>query len=77
LSNDAQKIMRILQLPPVNGNPVSNTLVGNKQGSRHAVNIWEKTVIYDELTINERQKKDGNYLQILGEICRGCISELS
>jgi len=59
----------ILQLPPVNGNPVfsklSNILVVNKLGCRHAVNIWEKTVVYDELTINECQKKDGNYVQIL------------
>jgi len=68
-----------LQLPPVNGNPVfsklSNTLVVNKLDYRHAVNIWEKTVVYDELTINECQKKDGNYVQILDEVHRGCISQ--
>ena len=69
----------ILQLPPVNGNPVvsklTNTLVANKIGCGHAVNIWQKTVVYDELIINERQKKDGQYVQILDEVRRGCVSE--
>ena len=31
--------------------------------------------MYDELTINERQKKDGKYVQILDDIRCGCISE--
>jgi len=44
-------------------------------GCRHAINIWEKIVVYDELTINEYQKKDGNYVQILDEIHRECISQ--
>ena len=69
----------ILQLPPVNGNPVfsklTNTLVANKIGCGHAVNIWQKTLVYDELIINERQKKDGQYVQILDEICHGYVSE--
>jgi len=69
----------IFQLPPLNGNPVfsklSNSLIVSKLGCQYAVNIWEDTVVYDELTINKCQKKDGNYVQILDEICHGCISE--
>ena len=40
-----------------------------------AVNIWKETIVYDELTINESQKKDGKYVQILDDIRRGCISK--
>ena len=40
-----------------------------------AVNIWKETIVYHELTINERQKKDSKYVQILDEICHGCLSE--
>ena len=52
----------ILQLPPVNGSPVfsklTNKLIATRMGCIASVNIWKEAVIYDELTINERQKKD-------------------
>ena len=41
----------------------------------HAVNIWKDCVEYDELTINERQKKDMEYSNILDCIRRGHLSE--
>ena len=44
----------ILQLPPVNGAPVfekvSNKSVALKLGCMTSVNIWQETVLYDELT---------------------------
>ena len=53
----------LLQLPPVNGRPVFEKVVRKailaKLGCMMSVNIWQETVTYDELTINERQKKDG------------------
>ena len=40
-----------------------------------SVNIWKETVTYDELTINECQKKDALYSKILNEVRSGCVSE--
>ena len=55
----------LLQLPPVNGRPVFEKVVRKailaKLGCMMSVNIWQETVTYDELTINERQKKDREY----------------
>ena len=52
----------ILQLPPVTGSPVfaklCNKLIASRMGNMTSVNIWKDTIVYDELTINERQKKD-------------------
>ena len=66
----------ILQLPPVNGAPVfdriTNKSVALKLGCMTSVNIWQDTVLYDELTINERQKKDRAFSSILDEVRRGC-----
>ena len=39
------------------------------------VNIWRETVVYDELIINERQKKDAKFCELLDEVRRGCLSE--
>ena len=55
----------LLQLPPVSGGLVfdrinSKTLL-SKLGCMTFINIWEETVVYDELTINERQKKDAKF----------------
>ena len=51
----------ILQLPPVNGSHVfqnvCNKVIAARLGCLASVNIWRETVSYDELTINERQKK--------------------
>ena len=66
----------ILQLPPVNGAPVfdriTNKSVALKLGCMTSVNIWQDTVLYDELTINERQKKDRAFSSMLDEVHRGC-----
>ena len=52
----------ILQLPPVNGAAIFERIhsksFSNKLRSKTSVNIWQENVIYDKLTINERQKKD-------------------
>ena len=69
----------ILQLPPVNGaavfERVSNKSVMTKLGSMTSVNIWQENVVYDELTINERQKKDQVFSSMLDEVRRGCPSD--
>ena len=69
----------LLQLQPVNGNPVfekmSKSTVVHKLGCLGSVNIWQDCVIYDELTINERQKKDGEFSAILDCVRRGSLSE--
>ena len=69
----------ILQLPPVNGSPVfsklTNKLIATRMGCMTSVNIWKESVIYDELTINERQKKDRCFVDILDEVRRGSVSQ--
>ena len=69
----------LLQLQPVNGSPVfemiSKKSLCLKLGCATSVNIWKDCVEYDELTINERQKKDVEYSYILDCIRRGHLSE--
>ena len=69
----------ILQLPPVNGAPVfdriTNKAVALKLGCMTSVNIWQDTVVFDELTINERQKKGQAFSSMLDEVRRGCPSQ--
>ena len=69
----------ILQLPPVNGaaviEKVSNKSGMTKLGSMTSVNIWQENVVYNELTINERQKKDQVFSLMLDEVRRGCPSD--
>ena len=69
----------ILQLPPGNGAPVferiSNKSITSKLGCLTSVNIWQDSVVYDELTINERQKKDQAFSSMLDEVRRGCSSQ--
>ena len=68
----------LLQLPPVNGDPVFcklNSKAVSKLGCIGSGNIWKHTVTYDELTINERQKKDPVYSKILDEVRRGSPSQ--
>ena len=69
----------ILQLPPVNGASVfekmTNKSVASKLGCMTSVNIWQDCVVYDELTINERQKSDGVFSSMLDEVRRGCPSQ--
>ena len=68
----------LLQLPPVNGRPVFEKVIRKSilsmMGCMMSVNIWRETVTYDELTINERQKKDGQYCDLLDEVRHGCPS---
>ena len=59
----------LLQLQPVNGHPVFEKM-GQKSlqyrlGCAASINIWEDAISYDELTINERQKKDGEFSSML------------
>ena len=69
----------ILQLPPVNGQPVFTRLdnkdVALRLGCLTSVNIWKETVVYDELTINERQKNDSRFSKILDEVRCGFPSK--
>jgi hypothetical protein len=69
----------ILQLPPVNGaavfEKVNNRSVTTKLGCMTSVNIWQENVVYDELTINERQKKDQVFSSMLDEVRQGCPSQ--
>ena len=71
----------ILQLPPVTGSPVfqklCNKLIASRMGSIASVNIWKDTIVYNELTVNERQKKDGLFVNILDKVCRGSPSPKS
>ena len=68
----------ILQLPPVNGSHVfqnvCNKVIGARLGCLASVNIWRETVSYDELTINERQKKDSEFANLLNDVRVNCLS---
>ena len=67
-----------LQLPPVNGQSVfeklNSTAILSRLGCMTSANIWQETVQYDELTINERQKNDKEYCTMLDEVRRGSPS---
>ena len=56
----------LFQLPPVNGTPMFQTVsrksLCQKLGCATSVNIWQESMEYNELTINERQKKDSIFL---------------
>ena len=69
----------LLQLPPVNGNNVFEKITKKslsfKLGCAPSVNIWRDTVVYEELTINERQKKDKEYSVMLDGVRRGCPTD--
>ena len=58
----------LLQLQQVNGNPVferiTNKTLSYKLGCAVSVNIWRDSVIYDELTVNERQKKGSEFSSV-------------
>ena len=66
----------ILQLPPINGAPVFDRItskaVAQKLGCMTAINIWQDTVVYDELTI---KKQDRAFSSILNEVRRGFPSK--
>ena len=58
-----------LQLQPVNGNPVFEGIAQKfltlRLGCATSVDIWSNSVVYDELTINECQKTDKEFINIL------------
>ena len=68
----------LLQLPPVNGAPMFTKLnteaVLSKLGCMTSVNIWKETVVYYELTLNERQKNDTQFSELLDEVRKGYMS---
>ena len=39
-----------------------------KQGRATSINIWRDTVVYDELTINERQSNDLEFSAMLDSV---------
>ena len=66
----------LLQLPPVSGNPVCDKITTKlKLGCATSVNIWRDSVVYDELTINERQRKDKEFSSMLDCVRRGCPTD--
>ena len=69
----------ILQLQPVNGNPVfervSQKSLTLRLGCATSINIWRDSVVYDELTINERQKSDQRFSLLLDCVRRGCPTD--
>ena len=69
----------ILQLQPVNGSAVFENITQktllHKLGCAASINIWKDSVTYDELTINERQKSDAEFADILDCVRRGCPTD--
>uniref|UniRef100_A0A1X7TH46 Uncharacterized protein n=1 Tax=Amphimedon queenslandica TaxID=400682 RepID=A0A1X7TH46_AMPQE len=53
---------------------ISNKLVKTRLGAANAVNIWKKTVEYDELTINEQHKGDETFFKMLHSVMYGCLT---
>ena len=60
-----------IQLPPVNDKPVfdrvSQKAILHKLGNT-AINIWQEVVVYNELTINERQKTETKFSEMLDSV---------
>ena len=69
----------LLQLLPVKGEPVFAKVtqkdVTSKLQGLTSVNFWKDSIVYDELTINERQKKDHEFSSMLDCVQRGCPTE--
>jgi hypothetical protein len=78
-SRDIMFVGDLLQLQPVRGNPVfekvSTKSLLSKLRCAAAINIWNDCVVYDELTINERQKNDPQFSSMLHSVRRGCPIE--
>ena len=66
-----------LQLQPVNGNPVFQTITQkallHKLGCTASINIWRDSVIYDRLTING--KSDAEFATMLDCVRCGCPTD--
>ena len=69
----------LLQLQPVSGSPVfekvSTKSLLYQLGCAASINIWKDSVVYDELTINERQKTDKKFSSMLDCVRRGCPTD--
>ena len=69
----------LLQLQPVNSSSVfekiSKKSLCLKLDCAASINIWTDSVVYDGLTINERQKKDENFSKMLGCVRRVAPTE--
>ena len=52
---------------------ISNKIIAARLGCVTAVNIWREN---DELTINERQKRDPEFGQLLNEVRVNCMLAL-
>ena len=69
----------LLQLQPVSGSPVfekvSTKSLVYQLGCAASINIWKDSVVYDELTINERQKADKRFSSMLDCVRRGCPTD--
>ena len=69
----------LLQLPPVKAEPVFETIskkeVVLKLNGLTAINFWRDSVVYDELTINERQRNDQEFSKMLDCVRRGSPTE--
>ena len=63
----------------ISGNPVfekvSTKLLLLQLGCATSINIWNDSVVYDELTINERQKTDKEFSSMLDCVRRGCPTD--
>ena len=44
-------------------------------GCAASINIWKDSVVYDELTINERQKTDKRFSSMLDCVRHGCPTD--
>ena len=69
----------LLQLLPVEGEPVFAKVpqkdVASKLQGLTSVNLWKDSIVYDELTINKRQKKDQEFSSMLDCVRRRCPTE--
>ena len=69
----------ILQLQPVNGSPVFERVTQKsltlRLGCAASINIWRDSVVYDELTINERPKSDQRFSLLFDCVRRGCPTD--
>ncbi|XP_011402772.1 PREDICTED: uncharacterized protein LOC100634680 [Amphimedon queenslandica] len=68
----------ILHLQPVRGEPVFEQVTAKtlkyRLGSMGAVNIWRDTVTYYNLSINEREKNDQKFSEMLDKVGRGFLN---
>ena len=66
-------------MQPVSGSPVfekvSTKSLLYQLGCAASINILKDSVVYDELTINERQKTDKRFSSMLDCVRRGCPTD--